>query len=41
MNFKGRKVTASMTSEVKSDVRFELNSPDYPQVSILEAVVAI
>ena len=30
-----------MTSEVKTEVRFGLSGPDYPQISILEAVVEI
>ena len=30
-----------MTSEVKSDVKFELRTPDYPQIPILEAVDAV
>ena len=31
MNFQGRKATASMVSKVKTDAKFELSGPDYPQ----------
>ena len=30
-----------MTSEVKTDARFGLSGPDYPQVPILKAVGAV
>ena len=39
--FRGRKAAASVTLEVKTEARFGLRGPDYPQVSILEAVGAI
>ena len=32
---------ASMASKAKTDARFELSGPDYPQVLILKAVGAI
>ena len=41
LNFKGRKATASMTSEVKTEARFGLGSPNYPQIPILKAIDAI
>ena len=41
MNFGGREAAASMTSEAKTDARFELSGQDYPQGPILEAVGAV
>ena len=41
MNFRGREAAASMTSEVKTNPRFDISGPDYPQISILEAAGAI
>ena len=41
LKFQGRQAAASMTLEAKTEARFELSGPDYPQVSILEAIGAI
>ena len=41
MNFKGRKAAASMVSKAKTDDRFKLSGPEYPQVPILKAVGAV
>ena len=39
MNFRGREAAASMTSEVRTEARFELSSPSYLLGPDFEAVV--